>query len=956
MIKSVFRKIANNFWLFFCLILGSLLITAILASIPIYTDGALRKMLTVELNDYAAGRDGYVSPGEIYSVINFREEYTPAGKVYTINEANKFVTDKFSDTELDVNDSFYRATVGNLLTLDPTLRGALYSLKFFTGIEDHIKILEGRMYEEGIQEDGIIEVIVSASEYNKNFYSLGNVYTMSQGQAENAPIFMFRIVGVFEPDYGAVDYWYGPDINDDFSAILITSQRTFYDYFMNDVNAGSISSAAWSYNINLYGLKGDELQPYADMFNELDEYFSSLLENTGRVSSPVNSTLSKYLKKSDMLQLTMWILNVPVLVMLLFYTYMVAKMIIEDDKNEISSLKCRGAYPTQIFYRYLIECGIITAFSLIAGPPLGLAMSQMIGSANGFLEFVNRSGLELSLLPSAYLYAFIAGIVFMIMVLIPAYNATKTTIVQHKQKKARKNKKPLWEKAFFDVIMFAVSLYLIYLYQMTDIMKIIMPENNSDMTAYFISTVFIFSCGMLFLRLYPYLIKFIFFLTKKRLPPTLYSTFIQVSRNGNENRFLIMFLILTMAVGIYSSNTAGVINTNAEDIAKYKIGADITITPNWNLDSVVEYTADDGSVVTGTMADMPARYRTFSADSFMQADGIEAMTRVANLKGTFARRQLRPVWERNVRVMAIEPYNFSQVSWIRPSTFNKDMHWYYYINLMQEYPNGVLISRALADACGLDVGHMVELSFLGTRIDPESDLLPDAGLYVMGIFDYWPTFYNGYKYGEVTDFLIVANIDYMLTIDDSITYDVWFKKSDDVSSDSIYKEWDKAGLLGNVTEIEDYQIYLNNEKGDSLVMALNGLFSMSFVAAIIISFMGFLLYWLLSIRKRKLQLGVLRAMGLSKFKLSLMLFWEHLMTSGVAVAFGILVGYITSWLFMPVLKITFSSLLPLTLLYNNKDNIKIYVIVAVMIIGGVVILSRYISRLKINEAVKIGEE
>ena len=75
MLKSVFRKIANNFWLFFCLILGSLLITAILAAIPIYTDGALRKMLDVELNKFANENDEYVSPGEMYGVINYRGEY-----------------------------------------------------------------------------------------------------------------------------------------------------------------------------------------------------------------------------------------------------------------------------------------------------------------------------------------------------------------------------------------------------------------------------------------------------------------------------------------------------------------------------------------------------------------------------------------------------------------------------------------------------------------------------------------------------------------------------------------------------------------------------------------------------------------------------------------------------------------------------------------------------------------
>ena len=89
MLKSVFRKIANNFWLFFCLILGSLLITAILAAIPIYTDGALRKMLDVELNKFANNNDEYVSPGEMYGVINYRGEYGPQLILDTISSTTE---------------------------------------------------------------------------------------------------------------------------------------------------------------------------------------------------------------------------------------------------------------------------------------------------------------------------------------------------------------------------------------------------------------------------------------------------------------------------------------------------------------------------------------------------------------------------------------------------------------------------------------------------------------------------------------------------------------------------------------------------------------------------------------------------------------------------------------------------------------------------------------------------
>ena len=131
--------------------------------------------------------------------------------------------------------------------------------------------------------------------------------------------------------------------------------------------------------------------------------------------------------------------------------------------------------------------------------------------------------------------------------------------------------------------------------------------------------------------------------------------------------------------------------------------------------------------------------------------------------------------------------------------------------------------------------------------------MPDASCYVLGIFDYWPTFYEDYKDAEVTDFMVVMNLNYLLTVDDAVTYDLWFKKTDGASSDAIYRQWEQAGLMENVAEISDRQSVLNAEKSDSLVMGLNGLFSMGFVATMIISFMGFLLYWLLSVRKRRLQ-------------------------------------------------------------------------------------------------------
>ncbi len=953
MLNSVFRKIANNIWLFFCLALGSLLITSILAAIPIYTDGAMRKMLNTELDQYSVESGDYLSPGEMYGRISFNGVYGNQMINDVVYDTHNKIDGIFEKHGLKYTDCYEKLAVTELYPYTENINiGYDYRIQSLSNIDEHIEILEGRMYSNDVK-DSVLEVIVSKEEYNSNSIVLDQEYTFFNNRMYNAGAgdVKVKVVGVFEINYDDVDYWRNSDISDGMKTYFLVSPEAFNKYFMSPSRISAISIGAWRYNVDLYGFSKNELAPYLDVYNEIDEYFSEFYEGTASFSAPINETLSEYVGKSETLEITMWILNAPVIVMLLFYTYMVAKMVIDDDKNEISALKCRGAYPKQIFYRYFLECGIISVGSLILGPPLGYVLAKTIGSANGFLEFVNRSNIELTLLPVSYLYALIAAIVFTIMVLVPAHKATKITIVRHKQKKARRTNKPLWEKLFLDVILLAASLYLLYIYKRTDL---ITPDGEADMTVYFISTVFIFACGMLFLRIYPYIIKVIYYFTKKRLPPSLYATFIQVSRNGNENRFLIMFLILTISIGIYSSNTAGIINTNAEDIAQYKIGADIVVKPDWQLDSVVTYTAEDGSTITGTMSDMPAKYRTFSSDSFMEADGVEAMTKVANLKRAYAKDTYSVEWERNVRIMAIEPYEFSQVSWIRPSTFNKDVHWYNYINQLQEYPTAIMISSSLAEACDVKAGDNLEVSFKGTRVN---DLvIADMSCYVLGTFDYWPTFYEDYEYAEMTDNMIVMNLDYLLSLDDKVTYDLWFKKADDASSSDIYKSWEKDGLLENVVEISDKQNSLNKEKSDSLVMALNGLFSMGFVATMIISFMGFLLYWLISVRKRKLQYGVLRAMGLSKFKLSMMLFWEHLMTSGVAVVMGIFIGYLTSYLYLPVLEKTFTTMLPLTLSYNTIDNIKIFVLVAIMILCGVIVLARYISKLKINEAVKIGEE
>lgn len=956
MIKSVLNKIANNFWLFMCLTVGSLLIAAILSSIPIYTNGALRKMLTNDLNKFVTTDNGYDSPGQMHTEIWFDSEYSGMGIIATIDETDEYMNQVYANSDVIVSESYTTFTVRRLRPTSEMLlaRDGNYKIKTMTNIEDHVTIIEGRMFSDKVK-DGVLEVIVSSEEFNRNNMVVGQEYSFLIGwlPEEASPIFKVRLVGVYEPNYEDTEYWYNLDSG--YNKTFLSSRDGFETLMFSSGNAKFVTEAAWYYNVDLYSIPLSDVQAFIDLIEEIEIHFEeNFRQGTYDVSVPITKTIVEYVDNATNLKVTMWILNAPVLVMLAFYIFMVAKLIIEEDKDEITSLKSRGAESKQIFMRYVVECAFIVATSVLLGPPLGYVLAQMIGSANGFLEFVNRSGMSMSIVPESYLYSLAAGALFLIMVLIPAKKATKDTIVQHKAKKARKTKKPFWEKAFLDIILLALSIYLLFMYNRVDIFT---SEGSIDLSIYFVSTVFIIACGLLFLRIYPLLLKLIFAIFKKKLPPTLYSSFIQVGRAGGDNRFLILFLVLTISIGVYSSSTARIININAEEVAMYKSGADVVLTPDWQLDSVVEYEAEDGTIVSGTMADMPLKYRNIDVDKYKAIEGVKNIAKVSDPNYVRAMGYFGDEWQRSVRLMAIEPYEFSQTTWLRPSILSEKVHWYEYINQMEKHPTSVLISRGFATEHDLRAGDtmVINLNDLGVE-DGAPGSYPIMECYVLAVIDYWPMFYDGAINTDYVGELIVMNLDYLMSVKDTQTYNLWIDLDNDTTSQAFYENMEKAGLLDSVTSIRDRQSDFVREKSDSMVMALNGTFSLGFVATMIISMLGFLLYWILNVRKRRLQFGILRAMGMTKGKLTTMLMWEHLMTSGVAVIVGMIVGLLTTGLFLPVLEKSYESILPLKIQYNIIDSIRIFAIVVVMIILGIVIISQFIRKLKINEAVKIGED
>lgn len=229
---------------------------------------------------------------------------------------------------------------------------------------------------------------------------------------------------------------------------------------------------------------------------------------------------------------------------------------------------------------------------------------------------------------------------------------------------------------------------------------------------------------------------------------------------------------------------------------------------------------------------------------------------------------------------------------------------------------------------------------------------------VYEFIDYWPTFNPNAKDAQSnTNNLIVAQLDYIQANNALEPYEVWIKKAPGVTSQEIYDEILEKEI--KIAELTDASQEIIKTKNDPMLQGTNGALTLGFIVTMSVSTIGFLIYWILSIRQRELQFGIFRAMGLSVKKIIGLLAWEQLLISGTAILIGVTVGGLTSQLFVPLLQMVYSAaeqVPPFKVAASGQDYIKIYTVVAIMLSGAIGFLGMFISKIKIHQAIKLGED
>jgi putative ABC transport system permease protein len=291
------------------------------------------------------------------------------------------------------------------------------------------------------------------------------------------------------------------------------------------------------------------------------------------------------------------------------------------------------------------------------------------------------------------------------------------------------------------------------------------------------------------------------------------------------------------------------------------------------------------------------------------------------------------------RVLAIDWSDFGRATWFRRDFAPYPLQ--IYLNFLGGNEEAVVAHSDFATKQNLKVGD--RLTLIINQRPTEFTLV--------GVVDYWPTLYP-----EKGPFFI-ANIDYILDKTGLQPYNVWLKLDSDARGGDVIKAINDTGnIVITAQDARDQQII---SRRDPQRTGLFGILSIGFIVAAVITVIGFLFYSFLSLRRRTLQFGVLRAMGLSVGQLITMLSFETIFLAVVGIGIGSAVGLWAANLFVPFLQVSadLQGRTPRFVIVTDwLDNLRMYLVLGVMLGSALIGLVTLLARLNIHQAVKLGEE
>jgi putative ABC transport system permease protein len=528
----------------------------------------------------------------------------------------------------------------------------------------------------------------------------------------------------------------------------------------------------------------------------------------------------------------------------------------------------------------------------------------------------------------------------LVAALVPAALATRRTLVDEQQQAARQVRAPLWQRFYHDVALLVPPAYGIYQLQRSGGLQVGSLSGSdpfSNPLLMLVPLMLCFALALLAARALPLLLELLALLARAPGWVTPLVALRSLARQPGAYRGALLLLMLTLSMATYSASMAATLEGALEQAITYQVGAATRLLETGQSARRAGTPGQPNPAPPDTS--QQGRYLFVPVSEHLQVPGVTAATRV----GAYDAR-VQTGANTAVQLIGIDRIDFPKVIPQFKRTWGDGQSLGGLMNVLARNADGVLVSRnALGN--GLSVGDRVPLL---VEIDGDRRTV---SFRVVGVVDLWPGFYPQERP------LFIANLDYVFDqMSGQYLYDVWLARDPGANVDQVVAGVRARGI--NVVDRIDAAELLVREQTRPQRQGVFGMLSVGFLTAGFLTLLGFLISSIITARRRVVELGVLRALGLRSWQVRMALAIELTLVVLAGIAAGTAIGVLTAVVVVPLLQIG-AGPFPGTPPYPARvawDQVTlIYLVFAGTMALALLTLGAALGRLKLFQAVKLGD-
>ena len=411
---------------------------------------------------------------------------------------------------------------------DPPRQPVEGLLQSFTGLDDHVTVVDGRLAEDTVlrgTQGPMVEVLVSTSTAGA-FGGLvpGDVLVVAPSQDSPVKV-SARIAGLITPTDPEDPFWQAdaesfmfPRIPNSEGEITPNSPPALGMFVSQPVLAGAIGTAfpgaavnsTWYSGVDASILRGWSKAEMRSRMDQLGEELSILLPGAFAFSG-IDIMLARFGRQSFLSSVPLLLMLTVLGVAVLYFLFMIVSYLVPNRESDVALFRSRGTSTWRLLRLYLGEGVVLTLVAAAIAPFLALLVVWLAGLLPYFGHITDGRPLPVHPNWIPFAAAGIAGLLCLVIFVVPGVLGARSGLIIHRLRASRPPSMPLVQRFYIDIGFLVVGGILFWELQARGelVSGSLFGEQDVNEALLVAPVLFLLAVGLMFFRVFPLFIRYV---------------------------------------------------------------------------------------------------------------------------------------------------------------------------------------------------------------------------------------------------------------------------------------------------------------------------------------------------------------------------------------------------------------------------------------------------------------